>query len=323
MQFKDYYEVMGLKRDATADQIRRAYRVLARKYHPDVNKAADSEARFKELGEAYEVLKDPQKRAAYDQLGANWQAGQDFRPPPDWGTGTETAGGGFSEAGAAQFSDFFESLFGRAQGGARPSSAGRGKRPPFHTQGEDHHARIQIDLEDSYSGAQRSLNLRVPHINAQGEVQMQEHTVSFAIPRGVRAGQQIRLAGQGAPGLGEGPRGDLYLEVEFRPHPHYRVERHDVYLDLPVAPWEAALGAEVEVPTPTGTVALTIPPGSSSGRKLRLKGRGLPAATPGDFYFVLQIMQPAVNTAAEQTAYRDLAAEFKHFAPRAHLGASA
>lgn len=321
MQFKDYYEVMGLKRDATVEQIRRAYRVLARKFHPDVNKAADSEARFKELGEAYEVLKDPEKRAAYDQLGANWKTGQDFRPPPDWGTGTEAAGGTYSDAEAAQFSDFFESLFGRGQGGA--GGGARAKRPPLRAQGEDHHARIQIDLEDSYSGAQRSLNLRVPQLTADGHVQMQEHTVSFAIPRGVRAGQQIRLGAQGGPGHGDGPRGDLYLEVEFRPHPRYRAERHDVYLDLPVAPWEAALGAEVEVPTPTGTVALTIPPGSTTGRKLRLKGRGLPAATPGDFYFVLQIVQPAASTPAEQAAYRDFSAQFKHFSPRAHLGASA
>lgn len=317
MQFKDYYEVMGVPRGAGADEIKRAYRQLARKYHPDVNKSADAEARFKELGEAYEVLKDPEKRAAYDQLGSNWKAGQDFHPPPDWGTRTESTGGGFSEEDVARFSDFFESLFG--QGAARRPHP---RAQAFKARGEDHHARIQIDLEDAYRGAQRSLSLQVPQVDAQGRVTMQEHTISFNVPRGVRAGQHIRLSGQGAPGVGDGPRGDLYLEVEFRPHAHYRVDRHDVYLDLPITPWEAALGAEIEVPTPTGAVQLTIPPGSRSGRKLRLKGRGLPASTPGDFYFVLQIAQPAAHTGAEQDAYRALAAQFRDFNPRANLGVS-
>lgn len=319
MQFKDYYEVMGVARDASADQIKRAYRQLARKHHPDVNKASDAEVRFKELGEAYAVLKDPQKRASYDQLGANWKSGQDFQPPPDWGTRAEQAGGDFSEAEAAQFSDFFESLFGREH--AAPRARGR-RSQQFHAQGEDHHAKIQIDLEDAYHGAQRDITLRVPQVDAQGQVTAREHSISFNIPRGVRAGQQIRLAGQGGAGIGEGQPGDLYLEVEFRPHAHYRVDRHDVYLDLPVSPWEAALGAEIEVPTPTGVVQLTIPPGSSAGRKLRLKGRGLPASTPGDFFFVLQIALPAALTPADQAAYRDLAAQFKGFDPRAHLGVS-
>lgn len=319
MQFKDYYEVMGVARDASADQIKRAYRQLARKHHPDVNKASDAEVRFKELGEAYAVLKDPQKRASYDQLGANWKSGQDFQPPPDWGTRAEQAGGDFSAAEAAQFSDFFESLFGREH--AAPRAHGR-RSQQFHAQGEDHHAKIQIDLEDAYQGAQRDITLRLPQVDAQGQVTAREHSISFNIPRGVRAGQQIRLAGQGGAGIGEGQPGDLYLEVEFRPHAHYRVDRHDVYLDLPVSPWEATLGAEIEVPTPTGVVQLTIPPGSSAGRKLRLKGRGLPASTPGDFYFVLQIALPAALTPADQAAYRDLAAQFKGFDPRAHLGVS-
>lgn len=319
MQFKDYYEVMGIPRDATPEQIKRAYRQLARKYHPDVSKSPDAEARFKELGEANEVLKDPEKRAAYDQLGANWKAGQDFRPPPDWGTRAEHAGGDFSEAEAAQFSDFFESLFGRER--APPRRPGASARQ-FHAHGEDHHAKIQIDLEDAYHGAQRSISLRVPQVDAQGRVVAREHTITFDIPRGVRAGQHIRLSGQGAPGVGEGQSGDLYLEVEFRPHAHYRVDRHDVYLDLPVAPWEAALGAEIEVPTPTGVVELKIPPGSTAGRKLRLKGRGLPASTPGDFYFVLQIALPAAATEADQALYRSMATHFKSFRPRANLGVS-
>ncbi len=319
MQFKDYYEVMGVARDATPDQIKRAYRQLARKHHPDVNKAKDAEVRFKELGEAYAVLKDSEKRAAYDQLGANWKSGQDFQPPPDWDTRAEHAGGDFSAAEAAQFSDFFESLFGREHGAARPRSR---RSQPLHARGEDHHAKIQIELEDAYEGAQKEITLRVPQLDAQGRLGVREHSVSFKLPRGVRAGQQIRLAAQGGAGMGEGPPGDLYLEIEFRPHAHYRVERHDVYLDLPVAPWEATLGAEIEVPTPTGTVALTIPANSTAGRKLRLKGRGLPAATPGDFYFVLQIALPAATSEAEQAAHRSLAAQYQDFNPRAHLGGS-
>ncbi len=319
MQFKDYYEVMGVARDATPDQIKRAYRQLARKHHPDVSKAKDAEVRFKEIGEAYAVLKDPQKRGAYDQLGANWKSGQDFQPPPDWGTRAEQAGGGISEAEAAKFSDFFDSLFGREHGGP-PSRSQRSQ--PFHAQGEDHHAKIQIDLEDAYQGAQKELTLHVPQVDTQGQVSKREHHISFKVPRGVRAGQQIRLAGQGGAGMGDGPSGDLYLEVEFLPHAHYRVDRHDVYLDLPVSPWEAALGAEIEVPTPTGKVALTVPANSNTGRKLRLKGRGLPATTPGDFYFVLQIVLPAAATEVELGAYRELAAQFKDFEPRAHLGGS-
>jgi curved DNA-binding protein len=191
-----------------------------------------------------------------------------------------------------------------------------------HAHGQDQHAKIQIDLEDAYHGAQRSVSLHLPQVDAQGRSSATEHTVTFDIPRGIRGGQQIRLAGQGSPGLGEGQAGDLYLEVEFRPHAHYRIDRHDVYLDLPVTPWEAALGAEIEVPTPTGTVQLTVPSGSKAGRKLRLKGRGLPAKTPGDFYFVLQIALPGAGTEAEKSAYSALAAQFPDFHPRVHLGAS-
>ncbi len=317
MKFKDYYEVMGLTRDATPEQIKRAYRVLARKHHPDVSKNADAEVRFKELGEAYEVLKDPEKRAAYDQVGAKYRPGQDFQPPPDWGQHGGSPDGGLSEDDVSHFSDFFESLFGREHGATRRPG---GRAQAFHAHGNDQHAKIEIDLEDAYQGAQRSLKLRMPQPDAQG--QPVEHTVTFDIPKGVRAGQQIRLAGQGGPGIGEGQAGDLYLEVEFRPHAHYRVDRHDVYLDLPVTPWEAALGAEIEVPTPTGAVHLTIPPASRAGRKLRLKGRGLPAKTPGDFYFVLQIVLPDAASEAEQEAYRQMGAQFPAFNPRANLGVS-
>jgi curved DNA-binding protein len=314
MQFKDYYKIMGVARDASQDEIKRAYRKLARKYHPDVSKEKDAETRFKEVGEAYEVLKDAEKRAAYDQLGANWQAGQDFRPPPDWDAGFEFSGGDFTGADSAQFSDFFESLFGRNFGGR----AGPGRS--FHAHGEDRHAKVLIDLEDAYKGATRAISLRVPEVDATGHVRTRDHKLNVTIPRGICAGQSLRLAGQGAPGMGQGKAGDLYLEIEFAPHAMYRVETRDVYLDLPVTPWEAALGATVKVPTPAGAVEMKIPAGSGSGRKLRLKGRGIPAATPGDLYVVLQVVVPPASTAQEKALYADLAKTFNTFNPRARLG---
>jgi curved DNA-binding protein len=313
VEFKDYYQIMGVKRDATQDEIKRAYRKLARKYHPDVSKEPDAEVRFKEVGEAYEVLKDPEKRAAYDQLGANWKAGQDFRPPPDWDAGFEFHGGGFSGADASRFSDFFESLFGHGFTGGDAGHAG------FHAHGEDAHAKVLIDLEDAYHGATRTLNLQHTELGADGRPQVKQRTLNARIPRGVRQGQFIRLAGQGGAGMGKGKAGDLYLEVEFRPHPFYHVEGRDVFLDLPVAPWEAALGATVKAPTPTGAVDLKIPAGSTGGRKLRLKGRGIPGATPGDFYVVLQIALPPAETAAAKTAYRDME-QALNFNPRARMG---
>jgi curved DNA-binding protein len=325
MEFKDYYTIMGVARDASADDIKRAYRKLSRKYHPDVSKEKNAEVRFKELGEAYEVLKDPEKRAAYDQLGANWKEGQEFRPPPGWNAGTERAGRGaqwdFSSADAGDHSDFFDTLFRQGFAGAG-SRGGRsaGQRASYSAKGEDHHAKIQIDLEDSYSGATRTLSLRVPEMSEQGHVIPREHQITFSVPKGIRAGQHIRLAGQGAPGIGQGGAGDLYLEVEFRPHPLYRVDKHDVYLDLPIAPWEAALGAEIEAPTPTGRVEVTVPAGSATGKKLRLKGRGLPGVTPGDFYFVLQIIVPAADTDSAKSFYESMAKQFKSFNPRAKLG---
>ncbi|HEC16879.1 MAG TPA: J domain-containing protein [Sedimenticola sp.] len=313
MEFKDYYQIMGVKRDATQDEIKRAYRKLARKYHPDVSKEPDAEAKFKEVGEAYEVLKDPEKRAAYDQLGANWKAGQDFRPPPGWDQGFEFHGGGFTGADAAGFSDFFESLFGRgfARGGRVHTE--------FHARGEDIHARVLIDLEDAYRGATRALTLKHTELGADGRPRVKERTLNVRIPKGVHQGQHIRLAGQGGAGVGKGEAGDLYLEVEFRPHPFYHVEGRDVFLDLPVAPWEAALGATVQAPTPTGPVDLKIPAGSAAGRKLRLKGRGIPGKPPGDFYAVLQIALPPAETEAARAAYRDFEKALP-FNPRARLG---
>ena len=313
MEFKDYYKIMGVARDASQDEIKRAYRQLARKYHPDVSKEADAEARFKELGEANAVLKDLEKRAAYDQLGKDWKAGQEFRPPPDWNTGFEFSGDG-ANGGGGDFSDFFEALYGRAPGG------GERGRAAFHARGEDHHAKVTIDLEDAYTGATRTITLQAPRVDAQGRVAMAAHTLNVTIPLGIRAGQHIRLAGQGAPGVGQGKAGDLYLEIAFHPHPFYRVEQRDVYVDLPVAPWEAILGATLKVPTPNGLVELKIRPGAAGGSKLRLKGRGIPGSTPGDFYAVLNIALPPAGDAPAEAFYRSMAEQFKAFNPRVGLG---
>jgi len=319
MEYKDYYKILGVERNATQDEIKRAYRKLARTYHPDVNKEADAEAKFKEAGEANEVLKDPEKRAAYDQLGANWQQGQDFRAPPNWDAGFEFSGGGsYTEGDASQFSDFFDSLFGGARmgGGRAGPFAGRTQ---FHAQGQDHHAKIEIDLRDAFTGAKRTIALRAPEVDAQGHVTLKERTLNVSIPKGVREGQHIRLAGQGSPGIGKGAAGDLYLEIRFAPDRLFRVEGRDVYMDLPVAPWEAALGASVKVPTPEGALMLKIPPSSTQGRTMRLKGRGIPGSPPGDFYAVLKIMLPSAESDKAKELYRQMERELP-FDPRAGLG---
>ena len=305
MKFKDYYETFGVPRSATQDEIKRAYRKLARKYHPDVSKAPDAEVRFKELGEAYAVLKDPEKRATYDQMGSQWKAGQDFQPPPGWDDGFEFSGRG-SDDGMDQ-SDFFEALFGRQARGAQRSGT--------HARGEDHHAKVLIDLEDAYRGAQRSISLRVPALDAQGHIVMRERRLDVSIPKGIRAGQHLRLAGQGEPGLGEGPAGDLYLEIGFNPHRQFRVDTRDVFLDLPVAPWEAALGCSLTIATPEGSLQLTVPAGSAAGRQLRLKGKGIPGNPPGDLYAVLGIALPPAVSDSEKEAYRAMAKAFD-FNPR-------
>jgi len=311
VEFKDYYKVMGVARDATDAQIKQAYRKLARKYHPDVSKEKDAEARFKEVGEAYEVLKSPEKRAAYDQLGKDYRPGQDFRPPPNWDSGFEFSGAG---PGDESYSDFFDALFG-AQ-----ARAGRGRRGAAHPgRGEDHHAKVLLDLQGSLNGGSRSFTLRMPEIDAEGRLISKERTLNVQVPKGILAGQQIRLAGQGAKAHGDGTPGDLYIEVEFQPDPMYRVDGRDLYLELPVAPWEAALGATVKTPTPGGNVELKIPAGSHAGSKLRLKGRGIPAAQPGDFYVVLQIALPPANHEKAKAAYAALAAAGA-FNPRASLG---
>jgi len=312
MEFKDYYKIMGVARDATQDEIKRAYRKLARKYHPDVSKEPNAEARFKELGEANEVLKDAEKRASYDQLGANYKGGQEFRPPPDWNAGFEFSGGGSGGDGSG-YSDFFASLFGRD---FRSGAAGHASP---HAKGEDHHAKVLIDLEDAYQGTTRTITLRVPDVDAQGHVVTRDRVLNVTIPKGIREGQHIRLSGQGSPGAGEGKAGDLYLQIEFRTHPLYRVDGRDLYLDLPVAPWEAALGATVKAPTLGGIVELKIPAGSVSGREMRLKGRGIPGKPPGDCYVILSIALPPADTEAAKDFYQKMEQEL-NFNPRTKLG---
>ncbi|MDO6488778.1 DnaJ C-terminal domain-containing protein [Colwellia sp. 6_MG-2023] len=316
MDFKDYYKVMGINRDSTSDEIKRAYKKLARKYHPDVNKAADAEVRFKEVGEAYAVLKDPDKRASYDQLGSDWQSGQDFNPPPDWDAGFEFKDGGSSGASQADFSDFFDSLFGRGYGSQKPNNQ---HQADYKTRGEDHHAKVVIDLEDAYLGATRSIVLQSPELDKQGHVVNKQRTLKIKIPRGVKEGQRIRLSGQGTPSHGGGAAGDIYLELSFNTHSIYRVVEHDVYLDLPITPWEAALGATVKVPTPLGPVDLKIVPATKSGQKLRLKARGIPAKTAGDLYVVTQIVLPPADSEAAKAIYKKMQDELD-FNPRTLLG---
>lgn len=324
MKFRDYYETLGVARGATEAEIKAAYRKLARKYHPDVNKEAGAEEQFKEVGEAYAVLKDTEKRAAYDRMGANWKNGQDFTSPPNWNEGFEYSdnnfGGGNSGFGGGyegDQSEFFESLFGRgrqAQGGRSGSP-----RQSMNFKGQDHHAKILIDLADAYSGAQRTIALHMPTQDANGHVSTQERKLDVSIPKGIRAGQNLRLAGQGGPGMGSGSAGDLYLEIDFHPNPIYRVDGKDVYLDLPLAPWEAALGTTVNIPTPAGsTLELKIPAGTVAGRKMRLKEKGIPSKEAGDLYVVPNIVLPGAETDAQKEAYQALEKAFD-FKPRNHL----
>lgn len=317
MEFKDYYATLGVEQTAPQEQIKRAYRRLSRKYHPDVSKDPDATTRFKEVAQAYEALSDPEKRAAYDDAVQRGQRGaEEFRPQPGWDSGFEFSGrdfGAFSQGGAG---DLFETLFGR-------TAQGRRSRGPEQAAGEDHHAKVQIDLEEAFRGGKRTVSLRMPVVDVRGQVMFQTRQIEVDIPKGVSEGQHLRLVGQGGAGYGGGPAGDLYLEVSVRPHPYFRLEGRDVYLDLPITPWEAGLGAQVSVPTPDGAVQLTIPPGASSGQKLRLKGKGLPGHPRGDMYAVLGITAPPAASASAKKAYAALASSFPNFNPRGTLEATA
>ena len=306
MEFKDYYAVLGVKPTATQEEIKRQYRKLARKYHPDVSKEVNAEARFKDVAEAYAALNDAEKRAAYDDVGHRHQQGEPFAPPPGWDSGFEFSGSDFGGAQDFEHSDFFEALFGQRAASSRRSA--------------DYHAKMQIELQDSYRGGQRTVTLRIPQTDANGRVSLQERQLAVSIPKGIRNGQHLRLAGQGGVDRGAMEPGsnpaDLYLEIEFAAHPFFRVDGGDVYLELPVAPWEAALGWRIPVNTPDGCVQLTVPPGSAQGRKLRLKGKGLPGAPPGDLYAVLSIALPKAETAPAREAYSRMAKTFADFNPR-------
>ena len=338
MEFKNYYRTLGLERSATADQIKRAYRKLARKYHPDVSKEPDAEARFKEVAEANEALCDVERRAAYDSIEAQAQ-GAAFQPAPGWSDGFAFKGGDFAAAsgGADQGADgsrssFFESLFGRQPGHGGPNESAQ-------RAGADQHAKVSVDLLDAYRGAERTITLQVPVQETGGATRLHNKQIQIRIPKGIQAGQHLRLAGQGKAGRAGAPAGDLYLEINFLPHARFRVEAADVYMDLAVAPWEAALGATVTLASPGGELALTVPPGSKNGRKLRLKGRGFPAfaggagpiatgtagaagtGTAGDLYIALQVQLPPADSQAAQDAYRAMAAQFSSFDPRVSLQA--
>jgi curved DNA-binding protein len=305
VEYKDYYKIMGVGRDASADEIKQAYRRLARKYHPDVSKEKDAEAKFKEVGEAYEVLRDPEKRAAYDSLGSR-PAGEEFRPPPGWEF--EAAAGAGPGAGA--HSDFFENLFG-----------GLGGRGGFRSRGFDTAAEVELTLEEAFRGTERRLSLQRVRVDERGQPQPYVQNLTVRIPAGAVDGQQIRVAAQGQAGAGGGAPGDLFLMVRLVPHRWFRVEGRDVWLDLPVAPWEAALGETVRVPTLGGRVDLKLPKGSQTGRQLRLKGRGLPGNPPGDQFVVLKIVTPAAQTADDEALYRQMATAMR-FNPRESLEGS-
>jgi curved DNA-binding protein len=320
LEFKDYYQALGVSREATADEIKKAYRKLARKHHPDLSKESGAEARMKEVNEAYAVLSDPEKRAAYDALARGYQPGQEFRPPPDWDANFEFSGPGFG-AESSDFSDFFAELFGRMGPGVRGREGPFGRREArFESRGEDHHARIVLDLEDAWRGAARQISLRVPKLDASGRVVLDTRTLDVQIPKGVREGQLIRLAGQGSPGGGGGAPGDLLLEVHFRPHARFQASGRDLLVDLPVAPWEAALGSVIPVGLPDGsTLKVRIPAGAQSGRQLVVRGKGIPGNPPGDLELTVRVVLPPADTARARDLYEQMARDLR-FDPRSGSG---
>ncbi|MGZ5037465.1 MAG: DnaJ C-terminal domain-containing protein [Usitatibacter sp.] len=313
MKYKDYYAILGVKRDAGADDIKKAYRKLAQKYHPDVSKDPKGEEKFKDVSEAYQTLKDAEKRAAYDQLGSAYQPGQDFRPPPDW---EKQFGGGAREGFSfddLDLGDLFETLSRRGAGGSR-------QRASMQFPGEDYEAVVHLALEDAFRGTEVELNLNVPEVDAQGRVRHVPKTIKARIPKGATNGQRLRLRGLGGKGVNGGRDGDLYLTIALHPHPIFRPDGHDLYLDLPLAPWEAALGGAVEIPTLDGAVSLKIPPETTTGRRLRLSKKGLPkpGGGEGDLYAIVQIVNPTVLGERERELFKSLA-EVSRFDPRAHF----
>lgn len=318
MDFKDYYKILGVARGATQEEVRKAYRKLARKYHPDVSKEADADQRMRDINEANDVLRDKEKRAAYDQLVDHVARGGSpdgqFRPPPNWDEGFEFHHGPRQgPADQAEFSEFFSSMFDAAE---RRDAY----RKSFRARGEDRHAAIEISLEDALKGAEREITLRGQEIDAQGRPEWKTRTFNVKIPAGVHPGQLIRLAGRGLPGHGGEAAGDLYLEVRIAPHAIYRVDGRDLYMTLPVTPTEGALGAKVQVPTPGGgVVEVTVPAGARNGLKLRLKERGFPGKPPGNLYLLIELALPPADTEAARRAYEQLAVAAP-FDPRRHLG---
>jgi curved DNA-binding protein len=317
MKYKDYYAILGLQRGASEEEIKRAYRRLARKYHPDVSREKDAEEKFKEVAEAYEVLKDPEKRAAYDQMGS-YRPGEDFRPPPDWGERFGTAGGfrGFEDFADL---DLFDLLSGLGLGGARGGARRAGGA--FRMAGHDYEVTVQATLEDLSRGAEVDIPLSGTEVAADGTLRRSARTVRVRIPKGATAGQRLRVPGKGGQGVAGGPAGDLYINIQLRPHPLFKASGHDLYLEVPIAPWEAALGASLEIPTLEGKVSLKVPAGSKAGQKLRVRGKGLArprSDEPGDLYAVLQIVTPSVLSEREKALYRQLG-EVSSFNPRAHF----
>ena len=324
MDFKDYYKTLGIERTASEEDVRKAYRKLARKYHPDVSKEPDAQARMRDINEANDVLRDKEKRAAYDALAdrvaQGYGAGSDghgnYQPPPGWDQGFEFhRGPGAGPADHAEFSEFFSSVFGKGEHRGAQSRQ-------YRARGEDHHAAIEISVEDAIKGAEREIVLRALEVDTKGQPAYVNRTLSVKIPAGFRPGQFIRLAGQGMPGHGGEAPGDLYLEVRIAQHKLYRVEGRDLYMTLPVTPTEAALGAQVQVPTPGGgVVEVTVPPNARNGLKLRLKERGLPGEPAGHLYLLLEIALPPADSEAARQAYEQLA-KAAPFNPRRHLGTS-
>jgi curved DNA-binding protein len=313
MKYKDYYAILGVDRNAGVDEIKKRYRILARKYHPDVSKEPDAEKRFKETAEAYATLKDPEKRAAYDQLGQQ-RPGEDFRPPPEWSTQFAHGAAAFDEMDLA---DLFAGLAGRTAHGGRGNRRG----PAGARRGQDYEVTVPITLEDAHQGTEVSLDLTTAEFDGDGALRRGGRRIKARIPKGPVDGQVLRLPGQGGKGSSGGPDGDVYLNIVLRPHRLYRVSGRDLFLDLPLAPWEAALGAAVEVPTLAGPVELKVPPGTRAGQQLRLSGRGLPKpeGAGGDLYAVVQIALPPALTEREKSLYKELAAA-STFDPRRHFG---